>query len=202
MSQIYTSMTKVGHTQTSDRIILEQVGRQIGFQGDATEVPYYYHCNKQGLPKIDWSQIDSELDFESYVGKARSQNRFFGVLVPNALPEYGADFQNNVHKYIQQQLDAEKKHILSLKESQRIEFRKELEAHVKFTFELSADDLFSYKKLVDKNRHQIINFMNALPTKQLTERQKEVPKRMRTQAPRQQNEIDEYDCLFPLLQAE
>ncbi|CAL6025936.1 Hypothetical_protein [Hexamita inflata] len=177
-------------TEADDTKLLTLVAKLVKFQGKTDEVLKHYQENKKSLPKIDWKQIDRKLGVEPYESKARSQNRFFSVLLPNSLPKYDPTKQKDISDFIIEQLEKEKEIWQNQNEEERDNYRKNLEKQVKTRFVLKANDLFSYKKQIDKNRHEIIDFMNTLLTKQ------------RTQAPRQQNEIDEYDCLFPLLQAE
>ncbi|CAL6047209.1 Hypothetical_protein [Hexamita inflata] len=149
-------------TQELDDKLLNLVAMQLKYQGQVNGVPKYYQANKSSVPQINWQKIDHQLGVDPYQSKARSQHRFFSVLLPNSLPEYDLQFQKDISDYISKQLEEHQLHINSLEQTGRDTFRKELEARVKETFKLSANDLFSYKKLVDRNRHQIINFMKKL----------------------------------------
>ncbi|CAL6010664.1 Hypothetical_protein [Hexamita inflata] len=151
-------------TEELDKKLLEAVAKQINFQGKMDEIPIYYQNNKAKLPRVDWYKIDSKLGVESYQTKARSQNRFFSVLIPNALPEYDPKLQEEISVYIQQKLKKEEGTWLTYDIEQRINYRKKLEDHVKTEFKLSANDQCSYKKLVDKNRHKIDHIMK-IPSK-------------------------------------
>ncbi|CAL6013962.1 Hypothetical_protein [Hexamita inflata] len=149
-------------TKKLDDKLLNLVARQVKYQGYVNGVPKYYQANKSSLPQINWQKIDQQLGVCPYQSKARTHHRFFSVLLPNSLTEYDLQFQKDISDYISKQLEEHQLHINSLEQTERDTFRKELEARVKEKFKLSANDLFSFKKLVDRNRHQIINFIKKL----------------------------------------
>ncbi|CAL6091972.1 Hypothetical_protein [Hexamita inflata] len=151
-------------TEKLDKQLLEAVAKQIKYQGEIDGVPIYYQYNKDKLPNVDWYEIDRKLDVESYPTKARSQHRFLNVFIPNALPEYDPELQEEISVYVQQQLKKEQGTWQTFNKKQRDNYRKNLEDQVKTKFSLSADDMCSYKKLVDKNRHKINHIMN-IPSK-------------------------------------
>ncbi|CAL6079038.1 Hypothetical_protein [Hexamita inflata] len=150
-------------TEADDIKLLTLVAIQMKFQGKADEVLKHFQENKGNLQQIDWKKIDSKLGVEPYQSKARSHNRFFSVLIPNALPEYDLTKRNAISDYIIKRLEEDKETWQNYNEKERVQYRKDLEKKVKKEYNLSADDLFSFKKQVDKNRHQMINIMKKSP---------------------------------------
>ncbi|CAL6025950.1 Hypothetical_protein [Hexamita inflata] len=150
-------------TKADDTKLLTLVAKQMKFQGKTDEVLKHYQENKGNLQQIDWKKIDSKLGVEPYESKARSQNRFFSVLLPNSLPEYDLTKQKDISDFITERLKEEKETWQNYNEEERVNYRKNLEKKVKTRFVLKANDLHSYKKQIDKNRHQMIYIMKKSP---------------------------------------
>ncbi|CAL6082403.1 Hypothetical_protein [Hexamita inflata] len=136
--------------QDNDNRILILVAKQLKYTDDLQNLPLFYHQNKTKINKINWTEIDIKLGLKSYFSKSKSQNRFFSVLVPE------------IQNFIISQLEDDKQLIRSMNQDESVNYRKQLEKHVKKQFELKVTDEYSYKKQIDKNRHQIIHWISRV----------------------------------------
>ncbi|CAL6051959.1 Hypothetical_protein [Hexamita inflata] len=148
--------------QDNDNRILILVAKQLKYIGDLQNLPLFYHQNKTIINKINWAEIDAKLGLKSYSSKSKSQNRFFSVLVPNSLPQYPFKVQVEIQNFIISKLEGNKQLISSMNQVESVNYRKELEKLVKQQFNLNVTDEFSYKKQIDKNRHQIIHWISRV----------------------------------------
>ncbi|CAL6017284.1 Hypothetical_protein [Hexamita inflata] len=156
-------------TAGMDDKLLKLVGKQMNFieGGQDANVQMCYQRNKNEGKRlnIDFYWIDKQMKLKSYKSKAKSQCRFLNVLLPNALPEYLPEIQTDVHNFIENNLNENIQEWKDKNQDGRDDYRKKLEDTVKNEFNLNPSDMFSYKKLIDSSRHQIINFMDKEPLK-------------------------------------
>ncbi|CAL6020371.1 Hypothetical_protein [Hexamita inflata] len=162
-----------------DAELLGYVGKLINFiEGgqDANVQIFYQRLKREGQRlNINFYWIDEQMHLESYESKAISHCRFLNVLLPKALPPYPAEIQTAVHNSIKEYLNVNKQQWKDKNQEERDDYRKVLEQTVKKEFNLKPSDEYSYKQLVDKSRHQIINFMKKEPLKTQSE-QKQLQK--------------------------
>ncbi|CAL6025880.1 Hypothetical_protein [Hexamita inflata] len=154
-----------GEQQQVDMEILDLVCDMLQLRGSRLQAVLYFCRNRELIARnktINWYAIDQNVGMKSYESKAYSYKRFVDSIVPNNLPLYPFDVQDNIEEFILNMVKSQENTIRNMSEAAANSFRKELEEIVKRRFNLNGSDLFSYKKQVDKNRYTINQAMKKV----------------------------------------